>query len=252
MNSMFIASFGLKTTIQKLIFTLRDFADYAELHPAREMKRLALAESVELVRKRMPTAQGVESSREVLSIALSQVMPQGHCLEFGVFKGGTIRFIADRLPHRTIHGFDSFQGLPSRWTGDAFNFDAKGQPSIGRPNVQLHAGWFSDTLPPWLANNSGPAAFIHVDSDLYESAKCVLELLEPRIVPGTVIVFDEYFNYPGWTEGEHRAFIELEERAGLTCEYLAYARFQVAVVVTAVGRNKSAVSPLKEALAGKW
>ncbi len=70
---MFIASFGLKTSIQKWLFTLQDFWDFPRLHPAREMKRLALQESVQYAQRQMRTAVGMESSREVLSAALQQV-----------------------------------------------------------------------------------------------------------------------------------------------------------------------------------
>lgn len=213
---------------------MRDFADYGALHPAREAKRVALAETVEYIRESMARAVGVESAREVLESGLDKMPSAGHILEFGVFRGGTIRYIAGRIRSRKIHGFDSFAGLPESWTGDRFNFDAKGKmPSVPR-NVSLHAGWFSESLPKWLAENSGPVAFLHIDSDLYASAKCVFDLLGDRIAPGTVIVFDEYFNYPGWKDGEHKAFIELKQKMGLSVEYLAYARFQVALRVTRI------------------
>ncbi len=64
---MFIASFKLKTSIQKWLFTLQDFMDFARLHPARELKRLALEETVQYIRQRMPAAVGMESAREVLA-----------------------------------------------------------------------------------------------------------------------------------------------------------------------------------------
>ena len=77
-------------------------------------------------------------------------------------------------------------------------------------------------------------AFIHVDCDLYESTRCVLELLEDRIVPGTIIVFDEYFNYPNWQEHEFRAFQELVARRHMEYQYLGYARFQVSVKIKSI------------------
>jgi predicted O-methyltransferase YrrM len=230
---MFVANFVLKTAIQRAVVTLCDFIDYGALHPAREMKRIALTQSVDYIQEFMTGASGVESGREVLETALKEISPEGHCLEFGVYKGGTIRFIAKQIANRTIHGFDSFLGLPERWMGDTSSFVAKGKPTIRQKNVRLHVGLFAESLPRWLDENPGSAAFIHIDSDIYSSAKCVLELLEPRIIPGTIIVFDEYFNYPGWLYGEHKAFRELKERCGLHCEYLAYARFQVALRITA-------------------
>ena len=38
-------------------------------------------------------------------------------------------------------------------------------------------------------------AFLHIDGDLYASARSVLTLCESRIVPGTVLVFDEFFTF---------------------------------------------------------
>jgi Macrocin-O-methyltransferase (TylF) len=246
---MFIASFGLKTSIQKWLCTLQDFWDFPRLHPAREMKRMALEESVQYARKYMRTAVGMESSREVLESALGHVTVPGHYLEFGVYKGGTITFIAGQVGGQSVHGFDSFRGLQEAWSGDRFAFDAHGNlPKVPR-NVVLHPGFFADTLPVWLEQHPGPVAFIHVDSDLYESARCVFELLEDRIVAGTVIVFDEYFNYPNWQAHEFRAFQELVSRCQIEYEYVGYARFQVSVRINAISHAPRAVSALRGALA---
>jgi Macrocin-O-methyltransferase (TylF) len=232
---MFIASFGLKTSIQKWLFTLQDFWDFPRLHPAREMKRLALQESVQYAQKHMRTAVGMESSREVLSSALQQATAPGYYLEFGVYKGGTIGFIAKQVgTTQIVHGFDSFRGLQEAWSGDGFSFDLQGRLPNVPGNVILHPGFFADTLPVWMEQNPGPVAFVHVDSDLYEPARCVFEHLQERIVAGTIIVFDEYFNYPNWQAHEFRAFAELVDRCQIQYEYLAYARFQVAVKIRAI------------------
>ena len=125
---MFIASFRLKTLIQTWLFTLQDFWDFPRLHPAREMKKRALDESVTYAQKYMRTAVGVESARQVLSMALDGVSVAGHFMEFGVYKGGTINFIAKHIgASQPVHGFDSFRGLQEAWSGDGFNFDRKGR-----------------------------------------------------------------------------------------------------------------------------
>ena len=237
---MFISSFRLKTTIQKWLVAFQDFRDFAQLHPAREIRKLAFEESVQYAKKHMRNSAGVESAREVLQLALRQVGVAGHYLEFGVYKGGTMRFIAGQVDvSRQVHGFDSFHGLPEAWSGDSASFDAHGLlPKVPR-NVILHQGFFADTLPGWLERYSGSVAFIHVDCDLYESTRCIFELLEDRIVPGTVIVFDEYFNYPNWQEHEFRAFQELVARRHMDYEYLGYARFQVSVKIKGIAKELS-------------
>jgi hypothetical protein len=54
---------------------------------------------------------------------------------------------------------------------------------------------------------------------------------------GTIILFDEYFNFAGWREHEHKAFNELVKARGLTISYLAYARQQLAVRIDAIGET---------------
>jgi hypothetical protein len=57
----------------------------------------------------------------------------------------------------------------------------------------------------------------------------------PRLRPGSIVVFDEYFNYPGWEEHEHRAWMEYVELEGLRFGYEGYTvdHEQVVVRVTA-------------------
>ena len=101
-------------------------------------------------------------------------------------------------------------------------------------NCVLYKGLFSDTLPTFLEQVKAPAKLIHVDCDLYSSTISALHILSPRIQPGTVIVFDEYFNYPGWQEHEHRALCEFLELTGYGCKYLAYNKIgqQIAIAIT--------------------
>jgi O-methyltransferase len=53
------------------------------------------------------------------------------------------------------------------------------------------------------------AAIIHVDCDLYASAKIALEFVKPLLVDGTVIIFDDWYCFRGKSEfGEQCAFNE--------------------------------------------
>jgi hypothetical protein len=67
-------------------------------------------------------------------------------------------------------------------------------------------------------------AFLHVDADLYSSTRTIFELLGDGIVAGTVIAFDEFFNYPGWCEGEYKAFMEFCQERSTEVRYLGFAR----------------------------
>ncbi len=79
---------------------------------------------------------------------------------------------------------------------------------------RLSPGLFEDTLPAFLADNDEPIAFVHVDCDLYSSTKTVLDLTADRLAPEAVLVFDEFFNYPGWQQHEYRAWTEFIARDG--------------------------------------
>jgi len=174
---------------------------------------------------------------QVLDIAIRSAKVKGHFLEFGVYRGGTISYIARMRPDVTIHGFDSFEGLSHEWKGytlDKGAFALGGRlPRVPR-NVQLYKGWFDNTLPKWIIAIQGPVSFVHIDCDLYSSTKTVFEHLAPRIVGGTVIAFDEYFGYPNWKQHEIKAFKELVADRGLSYEYLAYAKTQVALKISHV------------------
>jgi hypothetical protein len=199
----------------------------------RALRRRALEDTADFVGSHLATARSFATARELLRHALSQVPPDGRGIvcEFGVFRGDSIRLIAEAFPGQTVYGFDSFQGLPEDWQ-EGFpqgTFKLEGLPEVPR-NVTLVRGWYSETLVPFLDEHPEDVSFLHVDCDLYSSAKTVLQALELRLRPGTVIVFDEYFNYVGWRLGEFRAFAELVHRAGLGFEYIGYTRSQQAAV----------------------
>ena len=76
-------------------------------------------------------------------------------------------------------------------------------------------------------------AFLHVDCDLYSSTKDIFENLGDRVKSGTVIVFDEYMNYPGWKYHEWKAFHEFISSSKLKYQYIGLvpSHQQVAVVI---------------------
>jgi hypothetical protein len=193
----------------------------------RKLQDLALEDTARFVAERMSGVRSFPNDFEVLRHAWQHVDPKrdGLVCEFGVYRGTTINFIASLTP-KTIYGFDSFEGLPEWWRNgfDAGRFRVARLPAV-RQNVRLIKGWFNETLPGFLAEHRDKALFLHIDSDLYSSAKTVLDLFRDRIQSGTVIVFDEFFNYPGWRDGESKAFSEFIEATGLAYEWLGYCRF---------------------------
>ena len=207
----------------------------------REWK--AAAESASLIDREMAGAPALPSRNELLDAALSRVSVEGMYLEFGVYKGETINFLAGKIGGRAIHGFDSFEGLPESWR-DKFapgKFDLGGRLPPVQSNVTLHAGWFNETLPKFAEEHKGPIAFLHLDCVLYSSTKCVFDIIGDRLQTGSVIVFDEFFNYPDWQLGEYKALQELCALHSLTFEYIGYNPIgeQAAVVIRRSGQGRA-------------
>ena len=192
----------------------------------------ASAESAAFVIEHLPAAQVFWHGHDTLRFALGELKGPGLALEFGVATGTTLRIIADAVAaDRTVVGFDTFTGLPEMWRSGfpAGEFSQQALPEV--PNAQLIAGLFEDELPRFLARNDDPIAFMHVDCDLYSSTRTVLDLTGDRLAPDAVILFDEFFNFPGWKQHEYRAWTEFLERTGRTFEYLAYTGNSEQVVV---------------------
>src|ERR1700686_3443966 len=234
---MLITNFRLKYVLYKIVCGAYQLVDTGRIHPVRERALRALQRSVDYVESAMPDALGLENQRELIDYSLHAVGVDGHYLEFGVFTGGTIRYIARRIGARTIHGFDSFEGLPEAWSGFGLggnSFDVKGLLPRVPDNVRLHRAFFDASLPAWLADNPGPVAFIHIDCDLYSSTKTILELLAPRLANGTVIPVRQFFNYPNWGRNEFKGFQEIVSARRVKYTYLAFARQQVAVRIDSI------------------
>ena len=188
--------------------------------------------------------------------ALPCVEPDsGLWLEFGVFRGNTMRQIANyrNASHRwsericCVHGFDSFRGLPERWREDriidgrvidfgAGVFNLHGRvPYPETAIIRWVPGWFNESLPAFLRDRprSEHVSLLHVDSDLYSSASTIFGELGHRLRAGSVIIFDELFGYPQYRKHEIRAFYEfLRSRRSLAAEVLGTSTHQIASAPT--------------------
>ena len=193
---------------------------------SRERQRIALSSTARYTVENMLQAEVLADRSHLLTFALERTTIPGLFLEFGVASGSTVNLIASAT-RLQVYGFDSFEGLPEAWPGylpeGAFRQE---ELPLVRENVELVVGLFSETLPHFLEEHPDCVAFMHVDSDLYSSAKTVFEHVGARITSGTVIVFDEYFNYPGWEEGEYKAFQEYIAALGLSYTYIGYTNSQ--------------------------
>ncbi len=208
-----------------------------------ELQMRARAEAADYAQAKMPDAVIFEDGDRLLRFCVEEA-PPGAILEFGVAGGASINVIA-AAARGPVHGFDSFEGLPENWGGHLElrrSFSQGGRLPKVPANVTLHKGWFETTLPAWKAAHPDPVGFLHVDCDIYSSSRYVLSGLADRFQIGTVIKFDEYFNYPGWRRHEFRAWQEIVAEYGLGYDYIAVAALDGAVAVKITGLGKLAKS----------
>ncbi|MGY2067508.1 class I SAM-dependent methyltransferase [Blastococcus sp. SYSU DS0619] len=194
-------------------------------------ERDAAVSSARFAARAMPTARAFHHRTGTLEHGLEIAPHGGLALEFGVFEGRSLEVIAERRGRQGVYGFDSFAGLPEDYRPHvrAGAFAVGALPDV--LGAELVVGWFQDTLPGFLAAHPGPVDFVHVDGDLYSSAVTVLDLVGPRLTAGSVLVFDEFFNFPGWEQHEFRAWQEWLDRTGARAEYVAYTSNDEQVVV---------------------
>lgn len=194
-----------------------------------------------------PDAVWLSDTFATLDHALAITTRAGDVVELGVRFGTSLRHLARRLssrPRRRLHGFDSFEGLPEAWGGQAPGLYSTGgrQPAVPE-GVTLHPGWFRETLPPFVAE-AGPIALVHVDCDIYTSTRTALEALAPRLGPGAILVFDDYLANPNWREDEHAALLETAAAHGWCLRYRAFSPFsRQAVVELSGGACSDAAGP---------
>lgn len=172
-------------------------------------------------------ARQFEGRLEVLAHAVEVARGQGEglWLEFGVHRAESLNMIAART-EATVFGFDSFRGLPEDWfvgeehTAQAGTFALSPPPTV-RENARLVVGLFQETLPEFFRDHPEPVTLAHIDCDLYASTRYVLGQL--NVQPGAILVFDEYYYYPNWREGEYKAFQEFLREGEREVECITYA-----------------------------
>jgi len=142
--------------------------------------------------------------------------------EVGVYRGGTARLIASAMQEsRTrVHLFDTFEGMPSTDPSKdehrAGDFSDTSLASVqknlaGLDSVSFYPGFFPATAPP-VAHLS--FALAHIDVDIYRSVLDCCAFFYPRMVPGGIMVFDDYGfdTCPGAKQGVDEFFRATAER----------------------------------------
>lgn len=196
--------------------------------------------SVDFVNQNLGDSQMFSKNTDIWDYCLetSEILnksPAPLILEFGVYKGNSINYFAERVPNAKLVGFDSFEGLSENWTGFILSkghFNQNGIVPKVHSNVNLVKGWFENTLPNYVKSAQlENLALLHLDADTYSPTKFVLETLCSYFKPGLIILFDEFFGYPNWQNHEFKAWIQVTQDKNISFKYIAFGEQQVAVQI---------------------
>lgn len=169
-------------------------------------------------RLRNRTLVRIDRCYALYQFAKSQALsPRGEVAQVGVYRGGTARMVAECFlsSRKRVYLFDTFEGLPQASKDDGANgaqnneekqftdtdFSEVKEYFSDLPNVEFRKGFFPDTARG-LENQE--FCFVYLDADLYRSTKDGLDFFYPRMVPGGVIIMDDY-GTKGWPGVEKAA-----------------------------------------------
>lgn len=127
---------------------------------------------------------------------------EGDVAEFGVFQGGSAYFFAKAMQHfgldeKLLFLYDTFQGIPQSSALDLVDVNDFSGNSLDRVksllgnfnNVRFIPG---DVTKTFLISGEGPFSLVHVDCDQFEVTGFLCKQLYPRMVPGGILMFQNY------------------------------------------------------------
>ncbi len=188
--------------------------------PLRDVPELREVITDELQQRNGSDARNCQAVADALVFAVQYAVGssvEGDIAEFGCMTGRTATVLSAAMAsfrtNKVLHLFDSFEGLPETTNEtDAASFHTregtwrpgtcKGiSPQVLRKRcleflkpeqVQIYEGWFSDTISKFPVGTR--LGLLHVDCDLYQSAKDVLEYVfsQKMVAEGAIILFDDW------------------------------------------------------------
>lgn len=162
--------------------------------------------------------------KDNLELCMPLRFRNGALVECGVWRGGMIAAIAEIMGNeREIYLFDSFEGLPDASENDGvaaleyqkntgaidyhdnckaeIEYAQKAMKLANAQNVKYVKGWFEKTLPGYEFKT--PILILRLDGDWYDSTMQCLDNLYDKVVPGGLILIDDYHTWEGCTKAVH-------------------------------------------------
>jgi O-methyltransferase len=138
-------------------------------------------------------------------IAETAKLPDGDVIEIGVWRGGTGALIARRCKlvgiDHPVHLCDTFKGVVKAGPRDTVYLGGEHSDtnqgavlrlirSLNLDQVNILQGIFPEDSGHLIGDRR--FRFCHIDVDVYDSARDILDWLWPRVVPGGIVVYDDY------------------------------------------------------------
>ncbi|MDH2391136.1 TylF/MycF/NovP-related O-methyltransferase [Streptomyces sp. HNM0663] len=188
----------------------------------------------------------------------------GDVVECGVWRGGSMMAVARTLleaddTSRHLHLYDTFEGMSEPSDHDrrhdgrsaaemlaasprssgvwAYASLEDVQQAMGKTDyptelIHYHRGKVEDTIPKHVPDR---ISVLRLDTDWFESTRHELAHLWPRLVPGGVLLLDDY----GWWEGARRAVDQWLEESGVPLLLLRMDEGRLAVKPPAAWNHDS-------------
>lgn len=128
------------------------------------------------------------------------VLP-GDILEIGTWRGGTAGIFTQMSPKKTVYLADTFEGVVKSSSWEHYEDKAHSDTTeelvidflskqLGVDNFKILKGIFPEDTGESVADQEW--AYVHIDVDVYESAKDTFNFVWDNVVQGGVVVFDDY------------------------------------------------------------
>jgi|SRR5208283_1383729 len=176
----------------------------------------------------------------LMNVALARPsLNKGAVVECGTWKGGmAAAMIETGGSERRYYFFDSFEGLPpakeidgplaKRWQADTSSPTYYGNCTASledfrhtlemapcKPDaIEIHKGFFENTVPVF---DCPPIAVLRLDADWYESTMICLEKFWNQVMPGGLILIDDYYTWEGCAKAVH-AFLATRQAPERICQ----------------------------------
>lgn len=125
----------------------------------------------------------------------------GDFLEVGTWRGGTAGLLARCAPDRTLYIADTFEGVVKSSEWEHYEDRAHADTSVATVEMLLRETLATDNFkilkgifPEETGNDlpDRPLVLVYLDLDVYRSTKDAFNYIWARVVPGGVVVFDDY------------------------------------------------------------